>query len=60
MGLHVSTINKKSGYIAIRVNPPEFFGRLLTTIYKKEKITLGIGDQIIQKLNFYISGVKLI
>ena len=44
----------------MRANPPEFSGRLTTTIYKQKKISLRIGDQIIQNLNFNISGVSLI
>ena len=44
----------------MRANLPEFFGRLVTTIYKQKKITLIIGDQIILKLNFHISGGNLI
>ena len=47
-------------YIYIRANPPGFSGRLLTTIYKQKTFTLRIDDQIIQKLNFNFSGVKLI
>ena len=42
------------------VNTPGFSGRLLTTIYKQETFTLRIGDQLIQKMNFNISGVSLI
>ena len=33
---------------------------LLTTIYKQKKVALGIGDKIIQKFKFYISGVTII
>ena len=46
--------------INIRANPPEFFERLLTTIYRQKKITLRIDDKITQKLKSYISGVILI
>ena len=42
----------------IRANPFEFFGTLLTTILKHKEFSLRIGDQIIQKLNFYISDVS--
>ena len=44
----------------IRANSPGFSGRFLTTIYKQKTITLKIGNQVTEKLNFNFSGVKLI
>ena len=52
--------HKDSELHSIDANPPEFFGRLVTSHYKQKTFTLRIGYQIIQKLNFYISGVILI
>ena len=49
----------KNGY-TISENPNEFFERLSVTIHKQKEFILKIGDQIIQKFNFYIIGVILI
>ena len=38
----------------------QIFWRLLTIIYKQKAFTLRIGDQTVQKLNFYIKGGILI
>ena len=40
----------------IHANPPEFYEKHVTSIYKQKELTLRIADQIIQKLNFYIIG----
>ena len=55
-----SSINPFENMYCIRTNPAGFSRRLLTTVYKQKTFTLRIGDQIIQKLIFNISGVILI
>ena len=59
--MHLELLTEKFVRIyCIGANPPGFSGKLLTTIYKQIEFTLRIADQIIQKLNFKISGVNLI